>query len=302
LIALLQAVKSHDTIIFGHINLVPLALLPGLGARRKILIAHGIELWEPVSFLQSRGLKTMQEVWAVSRFTAGKLESVHRVPAQKLRYFPNCLDPFLAAAPIPPVAHWNRHWRLDTGKRYILTLSRLSSGEKAKGYDEVITLLPRLAERFPDIGYLLAGKWDEAEYARIRQLADRYGVADRVLMPGFVKSENLPAIFSMAQVFAMPSSKEGFGIVYLEAAWWGCPVVACHAGGAPEALMQGALGRLVSPGNREELYAALEESLLAGRPGGDQQQSNRLLIDQQFGFEAFCTRIQNLLTQTNHSL
>ena len=295
---LMHQVPHHDVVIFGHINLVPLSLLPVFRGKKNILIAHGVEVWKPLPFLKRWGLKRMGEVWAVSGFTAGKLASVQKLQDSVIRHFPNCLDPFLAAAPVLPVAEWNKHWRLDTGRRYILTLARLSSTEQAKGYDAVIQLLPRLAERFPDIGYLLAGKWDDAEYARIRRLADSLGVTDRVLMPGFVAPEALPAVFGLASVFAMPSSKEGFGIVYLEAAWWGCPVVANRAGGAPEALLEGRLGILAAPGDDEALFSAIARSLEQGRPSETLQQELRELIAGHYGFEAFCARLHDLLRET----
>lgn len=292
----LKSAKNYNLIIFGHINLAPLALLPSVGSKPCWLVAHGVEVWQPLTFFKRNGLQKMQKLLAVSQYTKSRLQSNHNLPPQKIVYFPNCLDPYLANAPVLPASQWNTHWRLDTGRTYLLTLARLSKTEQAKGYDSVIKLLPRLAVRFPGIAYLLAGTWNQDEYTRIRSLADSLGVSDRVLMPGFVPAPFLPAVFKLAKVFVMPSEKEGFGIVYLEAAWWGCPVIASNAGGAPEALLDGKLGTLVSPQNDEELFIAIENQLNNPSPDSEALIQNQYLIKTHFGFSAFCSRLSELLS------
>ncbi len=292
----LKTAKNHDLLIFGHVNLAPLALLFFNPSKPCWLIAHGVEVWQPLPFFKRKGLQKMQKLLAVSRYTKSILQSNHNLHPQKLVYFPNCLDPFLENAPVLPASQWNRHWRLDTGRSYLLTLARLSETEQAKGYDSVIRLLPRLAEKFPDIAYLLAGKYDHDEYTRIRSLADSLAVSDRVLMPGFVPASFLPAIFRLAKVFVMPSQKEGFGIVYLEAAWWGCPVIASNAGGAPEALLNGKLGKLVPLQNDEALFNAIENQLNNSLPDSEIRLQRQELIKTHFGFTAFCSRLSELLS------
>jgi phosphatidyl-myo-inositol dimannoside synthase len=145
------------------------------------------------------------------------------------------------------------------------------------------------------LGYLLAGKSEASEYARIRQLAESLGVADRVLMPGYVAPQHLPAVYSLARVFVMPSAKEGFGIVYLEAAWWGCPVLAYNAGGAKEALLDGQLGTLVPAGDEEALFSALALLLQHPAPHDYQRRQLREKIAHHYGFEGFEKRVFSLL-------
>jgi glycosyltransferase involved in cell wall biosynthesis len=210
---------------------------------------------------------------------------------------PNCLDPLYAERPVLPATVWNKHWRLDTSRTYLLTLARLQATEQAKGYDQVIAALPALVKKYPNLGYILAGKWDTAEHTRIRQLADAYGVANRVLMPGYVAPESLPALYALANVFVMPSSKEGFGIVYLEAAWQGCRVVAANMGGAPEALLQGKLGSLCPANDAEALQQHLLDALQAGPLPQEMIEKNRQLIQENFGFAAMVQRVAARLAE-----
>ena len=65
----------------------------------------------------------------------------------------------------------------------------------------------------------------------------------------------------LADVFVMPSTGEGFGIVFLEAMACGCPVVAGNRDGSVDALAHGELGRLVDPHSSEELLRALVDTL-----------------------------------------
>ncbi len=291
------AASREDTIIFGHINLAPLALLPGFAGKRCLLITHGIEVWGKLPFLKRRGLQHMHRVLCVSRFTAAKMETLHHLPASHIVFFPNTLDPFFAKAPTLPPSEWNRSWRLNPAGHYLLTVARLSQTETAKGYDEVIRALPALSRQFPGIAYILAGRSDEGEYTRIRKLAESLGVADRLLMPGFVPEKWLPSLYHLAKVFVLPSTKEGFGIVFLEAAWCGCRVVAYQSGGAPEALLQGALGTLVPPGDSQQLLNALVQNLDQPKNRPETLAANQALIAEHFGFPAYLSRLSGVLSE-----
>jgi glycosyltransferase involved in cell wall biosynthesis len=292
--AVVKQAATCDYLVLGHINLLPLLLLPGLNIKNSWLVVHGVEVWHPLSFFKNRGLQKVQKILTVSRFTMEKMQSIHGVSPGKLVYFPNCIDPFYIQMPLLPVATWNRHWRLDTSRTYLLTVTRLAHTEAAKGYDDVIRLLPQLAAEIPNISYLLAGKADEAEYQRIRALAESLGVNDRVLLPGFVPAESLPAIYHFADCFVLPSTKEGFGIVFLEAAWWGCPIIGYAAGGSPEALLQGKLGNLIPIGENSKLQSAILKTLMNSERRDDRIISNRSEVNAHFSFALFQNRLSQL--------
>ena len=93
--------------------------------------------------------------------------------------------------------------------------------------------------------YLIAGKGEDRE--RLEVMASELGVSDSVTFAGFVPDEELADHYRLADVFAMPSTGEGFGIVFLEAMGCGTPVLGGDLDGSVDALDNGKLGLLVDP-------------------------------------------------------
>jgi glycosyltransferase involved in cell wall biosynthesis len=128
-----------------------------------------------------------------------------------------------------------------------------------------VTLLrafARLARR-RDAGLIILG--EGRERGRLERLARDLGVADRVIMPGWVPS--IEPYFRAADLFVLSSAYEGFGLVLVEALSQGVPVVStdCPSGPA-EILADGRYGRLVPVGDDEALADAMEEELVSPRP------------------------------------
>src|SRR5262249_44550448 len=99
------------------------------------------------------------------------------------------------------------------------------------------------------------------------QLAAERGLTGRVVFAGHVPTGELPGYYALADVFAMPSDGEGFGIVFLEAAACGVPVIAGNADGSADALAEGQIGYLINPESHEQVTAALIYALQGGLGG-----------------------------------
>jgi phosphatidylinositol alpha-1,6-mannosyltransferase len=145
----------------------------------------------------------------------------------------------------------------------LLTVGRLVP---RKGIDTVLHALPMLLEEFPDLRYRVVG--DGPDRARLEQIAYNLGVTHAVEFMGHVSDQVLPEVYRMAHIFVMSAreeqetaSIEGFGIVYLEAAASGLPVVAGRSGGAVEAVQEGKTGFLVPPDDPEALTQVLRRLL-----------------------------------------
>jgi phosphatidyl-myo-inositol dimannoside synthase len=140
----------------------------------------------------------------------------------------------------------------------ISTLARL---EPRKGVDAVIRALPELRVRHPRLVYIVAGAGADRE--RLERLAVQSGVAACVVFPGEITDvQAKAALLTRSDVYAMPSrrvghSVEGFGIAYVEAAWYGAPSVAGNDGGAGDAVIDGRTGLLCAGADDSAVLAAL---------------------------------------------
>ena len=251
---------KFDRIILSHVNLLPVGwLLKKLSPGTKLLLlAHGIEIWYPLTRRKRKMLKEVDKIIAVSHFTAKKIVEIHDLSPEKIFVLNNCLDPFL---PLPSIAKKDTSllskYGFDATDTILLTLTRLSSTERYKGYDKVFTAISALRTRYPGIKYLLAGKYDVPEKEFIDNLLKRLNLQDLVVLPGYIADQSLEAHFATSDIYIMPSRKEGFGIVFIEAMYYGLPVIAGNLDGSTDALLNGELGQLVKPDNVAEIEVAI---------------------------------------------
>lgn len=102
---------------------------------------------------------------------------------------------------------------------------------------------------------LAGGTWSGEHADALRRLSGEKGVADRVVMPGYVENDTMNALMSACAVFAYVSHDEGFGMPPLEAMACGAPVVVSNVSSLPEVV--GEAGIQVSPRNEQEIAGAL---------------------------------------------
>ncbi|GAB2973807.1 glycosyltransferase family 4 protein [Actinotalea caeni] len=143
-----------------------------------------------------------------------------------------------------------------TPARYVLALGRLVEN---KGFDLLVRAFA--AARLPDDVHLVVGG-DGPEDARLRRLAAELGVAGRTHLPGRLARGQVVALASGAEVLAVPSRAEAFGIVVLEGWRAGVPVVATTRGGPADLVRDGEDGWLADPEDTEAFAAALRAAVL----------------------------------------
>jgi phosphatidylinositol alpha-1,6-mannosyltransferase len=259
----------HDLVWCGHLHLAPLAVAAAALARAPLwLQVHGIECWQRPGPLRARAAARAALVTAVSRYTRRRFLEWADVEPHRVRVLPNTVEPRFA--PGPKRAELAARLGLG-GKRTLLTVGRLDAAERYKGHERVIGALARLPA---DVCYLVVGDGDDR--ARLEALARGQGVDARVVFAGRVAHEELPEFYRLADAFVMPSSGEGFGIAYLEAAASALPVLGSREAGAVDALADGEIGSF-APADAAGLAAALRE--LLDRPPADPRCVERFARD-----------------------
>jgi len=254
--AALEKARAHrpfDVVFCGHLFMLPLAAVVAklLNARLWVQV-HGLEAWQNVPRLHRRLIESAMLVTSVSRYTRRRVLDWAAIDPARVKVLPNTVDPRYKPGSKPAYLI-ARH--AAGGRKVLMTVSRLAASEQMKGQDRVIWALPRVLSEHPGAVYLIVGDGDDRP--RLEALATETGVAENVQFAGLVPPEELPDYFRLADVFVMPSTCEGFGIVFLEAMATGIPVIGGNKDGSLDPLCDGVLGAAVDPEDDKELASAI---------------------------------------------
>lgn len=223
-----------DLVVFGHISLAKLAVLPGVRLRKLCVLTYGIEVWRPPTRAERRALQKADAVIAISEYTRSEILKRTSLPPEKIKLIAPSLDPYWtagsqpSAAAVPPV---------------MLTVTRMAKDEDYKGVDSVIRSLPAVVNEIGAVDYRIVGRGDDAP--RLKALAEELGVSKYVTFAGELSNDALREQYRNCSLFVMPSEKEGFGIVFLEAMAYGKAVIGGAHGGTPSVVQDGETGLLV---------------------------------------------------------
>lgn len=250
--AIWHATRSrHTQVTCTHVHLAPLLwLAQRLGRKFHYdVVVHGIEVWKPLTRLQQLSLKSSRRILSVSDYT--RREIIKRYPhlEPKAVVLPNALDPTFAsehAASTEPIPC------------SILSVSRLAAHDHEKGIDHLIAAMPDVLKKHPTATLRIVG--EGVDRKRLENLAVESSATNHIHFLGFVPDSELKQEFSRCTVFALPSKKEGFGLVYLEAMAAGKPCIVANAGGAPEVVDEHS-GIIVPYGDISRLSSALNGAL-----------------------------------------
>ncbi len=263
----LATAHGCDTAFFGAA--APLGLLaPALrdaGVRHLVGATHGHETgWVALPGarrLMRRIAGGLDVLTYISEYTRSRLEPALGGRTRLAQLSPGVdVDRFTPAA--DGAAIRRRHGLGEAP--VVVCVSRLVA---RKGQDVLVAAWPQVLARHPDARLLLVGGGPEE--SRLRRAVAAGGLGGSVVLTGPVAPAQLPEHYAAGDVFAMPCRTrrggldvEGLGMVYLEAAAVGLPVVAGTSGGAPEAVRDGETGVVVADPRSPEAVAAAVTALL----------------------------------------
>ena len=222
---------------------------------RSICLAHGNELITNNKFKNKRILETLNKSSSIicnSQFTINLVKQI----------LPNIKNIEL----IHPGADDLRKNNSDNslkieGNPILITLSRL---EKRKGHVEILMALKKLISNFPKIHYIIAGEGEEKE--NLKKIIKKNLLDSYVTFTGLVNDSQKEHLFNKSDLMVMPTldesinrSIEGFGIAYIEAAFFGIPSIASDVGGTNEAVLHNKTGIIIKDMNK--LYESIDELL-----------------------------------------
>jgi phosphatidylinositol alpha-1,6-mannosyltransferase len=283
-------------IVAGHPNLAPIAVWMQKMSPHAcaIVMAHGVEVWQPLPVVRRATIRASHMVTAPSSDTVQKLIQFQKVSADRTRLLPWPLNPdFLRQTeflkPACPAG-------FPLGEtKIVLTIGRAASVEQYKGTDDLILAVSHLQSAEPDLHLVVVGGGDDLE--RLRALAQSEGVAERVHFLGRLPHAELAACYANADIFAMPSAGEGFGLVFLEAMAYGKPLIAAEVGGAVDVVHDGENGLLVPPRELPALIAALSRLLKDASLRRRLGERGAAIARQKYQFAGFQAKLEHLFEE-----
>jgi phosphatidyl-myo-inositol dimannoside synthase len=300
--AAVELARRHgcDTAFFGAA--APLGLLaPALreaGVRRLVGATHGHEtgwvLLPGARQLLQRIAAGLDVTTFISRYTRDRL-----APALAGRTRLEQLSPGVDVGLFSPAADGRavrqRHG-LGEGP-VVVCVSRLVA---RKGQDVLVQGWPRVLARHPSARLLLVGGGPDER--ALRRAAAARGVAGSVVLAGPVPPAELPAHYAAGDVFVMPCRTrrggldvEGLGMVYLEAAACGLPVVAGTSGGAPEAVQDAVTGHVVDPRSPAAVADAVTRLLEDPGRARAMGRAGRAWVEQRWSWDTIAATFGELL-------
>ena len=230
----------------------------------------------------------------VSSYTA-RWVSAHGVALPKLCVIPNGVDVREIEGARSRAGNSRRVDAafLDRGP-VLLTVARLAL---SKGIQRVIAVMPRIVSEVPGTRYVVVGDGQDRE--QLVRLAAQSPAAAAITFLGELTDDEKFDCYRRCDVFALPSGKEGFGIVFLEANAFGKPVVGGRVGGVPDAVVHGETGLLVNPHDDTEIANAIIRLLKDPREANRLGNNGRHRVDNEFTWkrsaERFLAKIREVL-------
>jgi len=285
------ATRKIDLALIGHVNYAPLgAMLKRLQpSMRYGVILYGIDAWNRLPVLRRRALQKADFIISISDYTRRKAVQSNELDPRRTDLLLNALewvDERGVGGPASAPA--------IQGTR-LLSVCRLEESERYKGVDKVIEALPAIAEKVPDVQYLIVGGGSDLE--RHRRLAQDCGVADRVHFLGFLSEDDLRSAYANCHVFVLPSAGEGFGFVFLEAMKYAKAVVAANSGGAPEVVLDQVTGRLIEYEDKQALTSALIDLCLDSAKREQLGRNGYQRLQEHFTYPQFEQKLNEILVR-----
>lgn len=285
---------SVHIILAGHPNLAPIAVwMQKMSPRaRAIVMAHGIEVWEPLQLFRRATIRRAHMVTAPSNDTLKKLTSIQKIAPERTRLLPWPLNSEFQAL------SERSDLRLPPGfpqGTVILTIGRAAAAEQYKGTDSLIRAVGQLRSALPELHLVAVGGGDDL--LRLEALARQIQIGDRVHFLQGLSREELAACYEKAAIFAMPSTGEGFGLVFIEAMAFGKPLIAAAAGGVLDLVQDGVNGLLIPPRDLEALTSALRRLLGEATLRTTLGSRGAAIAREKYGFNSFQVLLSRLFEE-----
>jgi phosphatidylinositol alpha-1,6-mannosyltransferase len=278
------AALTHSRFLYDAVGVARAhPCIPGLNQPYGVWI-HGVEVWDSLSPERERVLQRAQFVLVNSNFTLARFQELHGPLA-------NAHVCHLATDDNDPLSEVPR----ITNRPTVLLIGRADKCNFRKGHKEVIESWAHVVRAVPEAELLLVGGGDGMEL--LRKTVACSPASDQIKIMGFVAEDKMPDIWARSTVFAQPSWKEGFGLVYVEAMRNGLPVIASIHDAGQEVNIDGETGFNVDLAQPKQLADKLVHLLSNPQAAQRMGQAGRQRWQSHFRFSSFKKRLITILDE-----
>ncbi|MEJ8660448.1 MULTISPECIES: glycosyltransferase family 4 protein [Streptomyces] len=270
------------------------------GIRRTVATTHGHEIWWARTPGARQVLRRIGDsvdvVTYLGQYTRSRIAPALGPRARMSRLVPG-VDPedFRPDLPAQRVQELRDDYGIS-GRKVILCASRLVP---RKGQDTLIRALPLIQRAVPQAALVIVGQGPHER--RLRALARKHTAEGSVVFAGGKGHTDMPTFYAAADVFAMPCrtrraglEAEGLGIVFLEAAASGLPVIAGDSGGAPDTVLEGKNGHVVDGTDVKAVARTIALTLLSPDQAA-MGAAGREWVERQWSWDASARYLTQLL-------
>ena len=303
-----------DWIMYDHLGPARIqALIPRALARPYAVFLHSIEVWSPLSEGRKQVLRDASVRIANSNYTAERVAAAHP-EIGRIEVCHLALPPLDGANFMLPKTRLRDNGAARNGPhtrngepdaallnrinaQAILIVGRMSSAERYKGHDQLIEIWPEVRKSVPAGQLIIVGGGDDV--ARLKRKAVESGAGESIIFAGHTSDETLQQLYRRAAIFCMPSTSEGFGLVYLEAMRHRLPCIASPDNAAAEVVADGETGLLVKQAATIELAHAITGLLQNPARRKEMGEAGFERWQRLFSFENFEQRMLTILEQAS---
>ena len=266
----------------------------------RLLGARGQDRRRIVCGLRDTGDWRSRAHTLADRWTAGRVDRFianseaarqafiarERLPADRIVTIPNGLD--LPTGSVD-IAQARADFGVEAG-RFPVLVQVANIRIAIKGYDVLLDVARRLADRHPGLLVLCVGQ--DYSGGRLAAMVAEQGLSDHVRLTGYCADVRAP--LALADVFTLASRHESFPVSILEAMAAGAPVVASHVGGVPEIIRHGENGLLAPAGDVDRWTETLDRLIRDQAERRRLGEAGRQTVAERFTLDAMVERIQGV--------
>jgi glycosyltransferase involved in cell wall biosynthesis len=257
------------------------------------MILYGYEVFEPLPLLRKFLLRWCDGFWAISYATQKLFCEVQGVSPDRVKVIYNGIEPqWFIEGENGLKLRFNRKKDAHRPLRF-LCVTRMRPHDIGKNVDVLLQAFSRVKIGHSNVHLTIVG--DGQKRYVYENLAKDLGLQQSVTFAGNISDQALYKLYRDSDVFVLPSVKEGFGLVFLEAMAFGLPCIGARATSIPEIIENERSGLLVEPDSGSNL--AFQMARLADSPDMRSKigEAGHRRAVEYFGFDRFAKNISSFL-------